>query len=99
MRITASLVSILLSLGVMSLGLAGTAAAKTIVLDGENLDWSTRLPQFGNSGVIARDAAQTGEYIFFDATDDERTDLPETNAEDIRELHVTGDATNLYILA
>jgi hypothetical protein len=83
------------------------AHAHTITVNG-NLDaneWSTRAPQNGsagnnfNLGMIVRDSAGHGEFIWQDEPGDTRTNLnnPERDT-DIRRVQITGTTQALYIL-
>ncbi len=79
------------------LGVGSRAFAHGVVVDGAATEWSTRAPTGANLGLVVRDAAEQGEYVWLDAARDTRTDLvsPETGA-DLQSFAVTADATNLY---
>ena len=81
--------------------LAGSQAALAhpVTVDGNPAEWLTRLPNAENLGLIARNAAGQGEYIWRDAAADTRTDLatPEVIA-DIIAFQATGDANGVAFL-
>ncbi|MBL8949354.1 MAG: lamin tail domain-containing protein [Myxococcaceae bacterium] len=78
---------------------AAPAFAGTITVDGNPADWSARLPSHDNQGLVVRTDGGTGEFVFSDRAGDQRTDLGSPSSEvDIRQLRITGDATNLYVL-
>lgn len=82
----------------LAVSLAATAHAHDVTVDGNVTDWSARLPPYNNLGIIVRDAAGSGEYVFDDAAGDVRTDAPVTPEQDITRLQVTANATTLYFL-
>ena len=81
--------------------LAGSSAshAHPVTVDGDPAEWLTRLPNANNVGLIARNPAGHGEYIWRDIATDTRTDLdmPEVVG-DLVAFQVTGDATGLGFL-
>jgi MYXO-CTERM domain-containing protein len=90
----------------LGLLLAGTAlaaplsaAAHPVTVDGNGVEWLARTANAANLGLVARDAAGQGEYIWRDALADTRTDIstPEVVA-DIAAFQVTGDATGVAFL-
>ncbi|MFO0593260.1 MAG: MYXO-CTERM sorting domain-containing protein [Polyangiaceae bacterium] len=82
-----------------ALVLPSIASAHPVTVDGVASEWSTRLPNADNLGIIARSATGTGEFIWRDAPADTRTDLatPEVIA-DIITFQATGDATGVAFL-
>ncbi|MBE2248082.1 MAG: lamin tail domain-containing protein [Myxococcus sp.] len=86
------------TLTVALVALALPALAYPVTVDGVGTDWSTRVPPAGNSGLVVRNAASQGEWVFVDAPGDQRTDAPSTTEQDIQQVRITGDATNLYVL-
>jgi hypothetical protein len=91
-----------LSLLLILLNLAPTSVhAHSITVDGTITDWSPRVgPPFANLGHVARDAAGTGEYVWRDAAEDERTDLAAPDKMvDLTEFRVTADPTWLCFCA
>ncbi len=82
-----------------TLAASSVALAHPITVDGNAADWLTRLPNAENLGLIARNAAGQGEYIWRDAAADTRTDLatPEVIA-DIIAFQATGDANGVAFL-
>jgi uncharacterized repeat protein (TIGR01451 family) len=92
-------------LGIATLCLAtmlppGPVRAHSVTVNGDTSDWTMAAPLQLNLGHIARNNLSQGEYVWRDATGDERTDFsfPDTRV-DLQELRLTGDATNLYVLA
>jgi MYXO-CTERM domain-containing protein len=75
------------------------ALAHPVTVDGSTAEWLTRLPNANNLGIIARNAAGVGEYIWRDPAADTRTDIamPEAAA-DIIAFQVTGDANGIGFL-
>lgn len=73
------------------------AHAHPVTVDGASAEWSTRLPNGPNLGIVARDAMSRGELVWFDARLDARTDLPSPDP-DFTRFAVTADATNVYFL-
>lgn len=82
-----------------TLAIPNAAEAHPVTVDGSAAEWLTRLPNADNLGLVARNAAGQGEYIWRDALADTRTDLatPEVVA-DIAAFQVTGDATGVGFL-
>ncbi len=78
---------------------ASSAAAHPVTVDGSPAEWSTRSPNADTLGIVARDAAGSGELIWRDALADTRTDLstPEVVGE-IAAFQVTGTATGVAFL-
>jgi hypothetical protein len=77
---------------ILLLGLLGAPAltlAHDITLDGLSLEWSTRLPNAANLGIVVRDGNSQGELVFQDASGDQRTDLGSGTAEDITVVRAT----------
>jgi hypothetical protein len=79
-------------------GEALTAPPPRRTVDGSAADWSTRVPPFDDMGIIVRNAAQDGEYVFLDAMGDHREDLGATQPVDLRRVAFTADDENLYAL-
>jgi len=52
---------------------APAALAHPVTVDGNPMEWFTRLPNAQNLGIVARNASQQGELIWSDATGDART--------------------------
>lgn len=75
-----------------------SARAHPITVDGNLVDWDGRAwPGYLNVGHIARDPMDRGEFVWQDATGDERTDLVSPDPQvDITEFGITADATHLY---
>lgn len=82
-----------------SLFAARGAGAHPITVDGVAGEWLTRLPNADNLGLIARDAAKAGEYIWRDVANDARTDIasPEVIAE-ITGVQITGTPNGFAVL-
>ncbi len=86
--------------------LATPAWAHTINADGDPDDWNPAGwemdgPGSDNLGLLARDAAARGQYVWRDRGGDERRDANGNAADprvDITELRVTSDATHLFLL-
>ncbi len=78
---------------------SSVALAHPVTVDGFASEWLTRLPNASNLGLIARNAAGQGEYIWRDPAADTRTDLamPEAVA-DMTGFQATGDATGVGFL-
>ncbi|NMB75069.1 MAG: lamin tail domain-containing protein [Myxococcales bacterium] len=81
-RVMALVVGILLALPF-------SASAHGVILDGTSTEWSTRLPNASNLGIVVRDANGQGELVFQDASGDQRTDLGAGAAEDITVVRIT----------
>ncbi|HBW46607.1 TPA: hypothetical protein DEF17_01580, partial [bacterium] len=64
------------------------------VPDGDPSNWKGTAPSGSNTYTV-----DTGEFIFTDATIDERTDVTYSSNADIKEFRLTGDTTYLYLLA
>jgi len=84
-------------------GLGGhlpTALAHPITVDASNADWTAAAPSPANLGHIGRNGSEEGEYVWKDASGDERTTFssPDPHA-DLVEFRATADGTNLYFLA
>ncbi len=77
---------------------AQNAAAHTITVDGSASDWLGVTGPIADLGRIARDSVDGGEYVWRDAIGDARAAWF-ARPHDLRELRVTGDATNLYVMA
>jgi hypothetical protein len=86
-----------LALGACAL-FARPAAAHPIVVDGSAADWRGVTGIIPDLGRIARDSVGGGEFVWRDAVGDQRAVWP-ARPHDLRELRVTGDAFNLYIMA
>jgi hypothetical protein len=96
MRFRSALVGLLSLLSVLPL--AATTYAHNVVVDGEASDWLARMPASANLGIIARDATSAGEFVWSDASGDQRTDLGSGGDIDITEFRVTGSTTGLSFL-
>ena len=88
--------------GLLLLTLAGPvllARAHSVTVDGVTTDWFNRQPVQPNTGIVARNATEQGEYIWRDANLDERTDVvaPDPRV-DIQRVHATATATHLSFL-
>lgn len=80
--------------------LVSTASfAHPVTPDGDPQEWTARVPNVDNLGLVVRDAVGRGSYVWRDVAGDTRTDLasPEVVG-DIVAFQVTGDATNLSFL-
>lgn len=77
-----------LCLGIL-LALPAAVSAHNVLLDGASTEWSPRLPNASNLGIVVRDANGQGELVFQDASGDQRTDLGSATAEDITLVRVT----------
>ncbi len=81
------------------------AAAHTITVDGSDSDWLSYTPNATDVGWISRGTTGWGEYVWKDSSRDERGDLGPNGAlgrdpeVDLTEVRVTGDGSNLYIMA
>ncbi len=85
------------ALGACSWLVASGASAHGITVDGDAADWSTRLPNHVNLGIVARTSLEQGEMVWSDANEDVRTDLVAAEAgADLQGFAVTADATSLY---
>ncbi|MBN2359884.1 MAG: hypothetical protein JXR83_10555, partial [Deltaproteobacteria bacterium] len=72
-------------------GIAAVAAGHGFEVDGIATEWLDRGPPADNLGLIARDAAGEGEFIWRDRVGDERTDLARPDGElDLVEVRVAG---------
>ncbi len=78
---------------------ASTALAHPVTVDGVATDWSSRIANGDNLGLVARDAMQFGEYSWRDNAADTRTDLatPET-VSDLTRVQITGSPAGLSFL-
>jgi hypothetical protein len=79
------------------------AAGRTFEVDGIATEWLVRQPPQENLGLVARDDAGEGEFIWRDLAGDERTDLARPDSElDLIEVRIAGGrsagATGLAIL-
>ena len=81
-----------------ALSMGPVARAHPITVDGSAAEWSTRAPAADNLGLVARNAAGEGEYVWLDNAADTRTDLatPESDA-NITRVQYTGTAAGLGI--
>ena len=71
--------------------------AYTITVDGNLSDWLLPAPTTQNLGHIQRDSSGRGEYIYLDASNDERTDFFNPDPQvDLVLLRITGDSNNIY---
>src|SRR5215216_6510274 len=81
--------------------------AHTVTIEAPNLtasrgEWFGLQSDGSGIGIVQRNASQQGEYIFNDATKDQRiiqTTDPVTRETDLDWFGVTADATNIYFLA
>jgi uncharacterized repeat protein (TIGR01451 family) len=77
------------------------ASAHPITVDGASTDWLNRAPVAVNTGLIARNVTEQGEYVWSDAQADERTVLsdgvPDTRV-DLREVRATATPSDLNLL-
>jgi len=83
--------------------IAQRAAGHTFEVDGIATEWLERQPPADNLGLIARNDAGEGEFVWRDLPGDERTDLARPDSElDLVEVRIaagrTLDATGLAIL-
>ena len=78
--------------------LSPSARAATVTVDGDPADWSTPAGTWTNLGQVIRTASYAGEYVWYDAAGDQRTDWANSSNEDLVELRVTGDDTFVYFL-
>lgn len=74
------------------------ASAHAVTVNGDASDWFARSAAADNVGLVARDAASAGEFVWRDATGDQRTDLGVATDADITEVHVTSTSTGLFFL-
>src|SRR5690242_8790683 len=86
--------------------LSGGVAAHPIVVDGAIGDWFAVTPitspgahPNSNTGHVARDAAQEGEFNWRDAVSDQRIGASTilTKEVDLLNFRVTADTANLYL--
>ncbi|MDA3793411.1 MAG: hypothetical protein PF545_07170, partial [Elusimicrobia bacterium] len=63
-------------------------------IDGDPADWSGTAASIKNSATVSN-----GEWIWTDKTGEMRTNSPQNDDVDIKELRVTSDENNLYFLA
>ncbi|MEI8255115.1 MAG: hypothetical protein WCJ30_05520, partial [Deltaproteobacteria bacterium] len=77
---------------------APAARGHAIAVDGVATEWFTRGPAGDNQGIIARDATAQGEFVWRDATGDQRSDLGAASDADLTEVHVTASSTELSVL-
>ncbi|MBN2056938.1 VCBS repeat-containing protein [bacterium] len=78
------------------------AAGYFIQVDGNPGDWPLAVPAAVNTGHVARDIGQSGQYIWKDEGIDERNDFtsPARDAHvDLTEFRVTADSQYIYFLA
>ena len=103
---TAIAVSLAVSAIVVALllvGLSGSAPAALahpVTVNGSLNDWITSFPTPPtNNGHVMRNASYEGEFIWTDASGDQRTDGddPDSNY-DLTGFRVTADSTNMYFL-
>jgi uncharacterized repeat protein (TIGR01451 family) len=85
---------------------SANAIAHPVTIDGATTDWfaTSQITSPGaypipNTGQVARNAAQQGEFIWRDAVQDQRIAHSDilTKEVDLRSFRVTGDAVNLYL--
>ena len=82
-----------------------SVAAHPITVDGTDTDWLAATPDTTDLGWISRGVSGWGEYVWKDSGGAERGDLGPNGAlgrdpeVDLTEVRITGDATNLYIMA
>jgi len=93
-----------LLLSVFSAAIVGahTVTIETPALTASRADWFGLQGDSAGIGVVQRNAGQQGEYIFNDASKDQRiitTTQPVTRETDLDWFGVTADATNVYFLA
>jgi uncharacterized repeat protein (TIGR01451 family)/fimbrial isopeptide formation D2 family protein len=93
-----------LLLSVFSAAIVGahTATIETPALTASRAEWFGLQGDSSGVGVVQRNASQQGEYIFNDASKDQRiitTTQPVTRETDLDWFGVTGDANNVYFLA
>jgi uncharacterized repeat protein (TIGR01451 family) len=98
---TALVIVLVLVAGISGRGLP-VALAHPVTVDGQLDDWITTFPNPpANNGHVMRNVSYEGEFIWTDASGDNRADGtdPDSNY-DLRELRVTADepAGNLYFL-
>ena len=88
--------------GLAVIALAGPvllASAHPITVDGLSTDWLSRAPLYDNTGIVARDAAETGEYVWADHPGDERTAFASPDPRvDMTEVRFTATSTSLNAL-
>ncbi len=86
--------------------MSASVGAHPVVTDGSLGDWFATAPITSpgaypnlNTGQVARNAAQQGEFIWRDTFHDQRIIATSaiTRDADLRTFKVTGDATNLYV--
>ncbi len=77
----------------------GAARAHPVTVDGSAAEWSSRVPNADNLGLVARNASSEGEYVWLDNNADTRTDLasPENDA-NITRVQYTGTSAGLAVL-
>lgn len=75
--------------------------AATVGLTPSRTDWFGVQPDQSGEGIIQRNKAQQGEFVFNDATRDQRliNTTVVTRAADLDWFSVTADANNIYFLA
>jgi len=77
---------------------APEATAHTVAVDGAPGEWFAAPAAVDNVGRLARRAGGAGEYVWRDATGDGRAPWP-APWQELAEVRVTGDRTNLYLVA
>jgi hypothetical protein len=93
-----------LLLSVFSAAIVGahSVTIETPTLTASRADWFGLQGDSSGIGVVQRNASQQGEYIFNDASKDQRiitTTEPVTRETDLDWFGVTADADNVYFLA
>lgn len=93
-----------LLLSVFSAAIVGahTVTIEAPALTASRADWFGVQSDGSGIGVVQRNASQQGEYVFNDATKDQRlitTTQPVTREADLDWFSVTGDANAVYFLA
>ena len=74
--------------------------AHSITVNADLADWTMILPAQENLGIIQRNSTEQGEYVWKDASGDERTDFGSPISDvDQREFRITADENYLYLLA
>src|SRR6266545_2238964 len=100
--------ALLLGLAMLAgLFVSANAVAHPVTIDGAIGDWFETSPITSpgaypnpNTGQVARNPAQAGEYIWRDIYNDQRvitSTATITRDVDLRTFRATGDATNLYL--
>ncbi|RME25200.1 MAG: hypothetical protein D6806_08265, partial [Deltaproteobacteria bacterium] len=74
------------------------AFAHDVTVDGDPSDWTFPLAPFDNLGMLSRDAADNAEYVWRDASGDERTDFGNSSNEDLLQFRVTIGTSRVYFL-